>query len=128
MTTVTIAQTSMKTQVKPQDHLFAVYQDAIGFRAVIRWHGQTHSFDISPASGKAIMAAAMLDGAVEGSEGYDDDPTAHICWLHPNDYINKLSDDEQQAARLFQWQVANPQPRNRNPITGHYTGGDRGGH
>lgn len=128
MTNTILNETSTEIKMKPADHLFAIYQDSYGFRAILRWYGQNEAIDISDAEGQAIMAAVTLDDAVEDSEGYDDDPTAKIAWLNPNTYINLLADDTKEEVRLFQWK-ATPQGKpaaRRNPITGHFLGGGRG--
>jgi len=112
---------------KPRDHLFALYTDASGSRAVIRWHGQTDSFAISQATGQAIAGRVSQDDAAESSEGYDDDAEATITWLHPNQYIALLAPAEIERVRAFQWKATpRRQAQRHNPLTGHFLGGGRG--
>jgi hypothetical protein len=113
--------------INPRNHLFALYCDAQGFRACVRWHGKTDSFDISSETGRAICIAMIADNATESSEGYDDDPEATIAWLHPNQYVNLMTPAEIEQVRTIQWNAdPRPEPRRRNPLTGHYLNGGRG--
>lgn len=111
----------------PRNHLFALYRDGEGFRAIVRWYGQNEGLDLSDETGQAIYGRMILDDAVEDAEGYDDDPEAEIAWLHPNGYIALMNQEEQEQVRAIQWKLQ-PQIelKRRNPITGHFLGGGRG--
>jgi len=96
---MTVTQTTWK-QLENTVPMF--YQDSERFRVVIAWGSSEEVFDICPESGMAILLAISLDGTVKESEGYDDDPTATFYVLHPNNYIELLTDEERKRIRAFQ--------------------------
>lgn len=121
MTILTQTQPSVNTQINPRLHLSAIYQDSIGFQIIVHWYGVAKAIDISSASGNNIFAAAMLAEAIESSEGYDEDLTAQIHFLHPNEFANLLNRDELEALKQFQWD-AQPRAteRSRHIVSGRY--------
>lgn len=125
---VTQKEELVTEKFKQSDHLFALYHhDADGFRAVLQWHGQLQTVDLSSESGRAICIAMIADNSTESSEGYDDHPAAMIAWLHPNQYITLMTPAEIEQVRTFQWNATpRREVRRRSPLTGHYLGGGRG--
>ncbi len=125
-----VAQSEVDLKDPPfesRNHLFALYHDSQGFRACVRWFGETDSFSLSEATGRSISGAIILDDTAESVEGYDDDPTAEIIWLHPNQYIALMSPAEVEQVRTFQWEATpRREASRRNPLTGHFLGGGRG--
>lgn len=87
----------MQLSAEERRSLFAIYQDQHGYTAVVHHFGLLRRVDLCHASGEAVSAAMREDGAVESSDGYDDDPTAKIHFLFPNQYASLLTDDEQTA-------------------------------
>lgn len=108
----------------PRLSLVAVYTDADAATVLVRWYRRERGIPVSIATAAAIISQAQHDATVIGSEGYDDDPTATICWLHvPNEYGQLLARGERAAVSAFQEEVT---PRRQTPktprhlLTGHF--------
>lgn len=122
MNTLAQTQTNVKTQIIPQLHISALYQDSIGYQVILHWCGQGKAIDINNESGKTIFSNATFVNAIDESEGYDNDPSAKIHHLRPNEFVQLLSQSERETVAQFQYD-ATPRatPRARKPFSGRFS-------
>lgn len=104
-------------------HINCYYEDAEGARIVIHRFGGGQAIDLSEESARILRAE--LGQSVESSDGFDEDPTATIYFLHPNQLGEHLNDAEKsqvKAAIVRMWHEAYPDassfraPRNRGSM------------
>lgn len=89
----------------PPRNIFAYYEDVEEQVIIVRSFGDGERVVISPESGAAIKTAMFADEMVEDSEGFEDDPSAFIYYLHPNEYGKLLTQAEQDAMSAAMWNL-----------------------
>lgn len=90
-------------------HINCFYEDAVGARIVIHRFGGGAAIDLSPQTAEFIRAA--LGSNAVSQDGFEDDPTATIYFLHPNQLGQHLNEAEQQLVKdaiVRMWHEANP--------------------
>jgi hypothetical protein len=76
----------------------ALYVDARVARVLVRFGRWQEPVEISQESGRKILAAAIDAEAIADEEGYEEDCTARIYWLSPdNQFVNLMTKDERTA-------------------------------
>lgn len=93
----------------PDLHINCYYEDAECAKIVINRFGGAEVLTISPETADRIKAE--MSQYEESHEGYDEDPTATIWFLFPNDLGKHLNTDERQrlfATIVSMWHEANP--------------------
>lgn len=111
--------------LNPRLHLAAIYTDAEEATIVVYWYFQGRGLPISWESAARILSQAKHSDTIRDSDGYDEDPTARIYFLHRNEYVNLLRPEEREAVFDFQAEFDPPPrpPLRRSVVTGRFKGG-----
>lgn len=90
-------------------HVNCYYEDADCAKIVINRFGGGEAIEICPET--AVLIRAEIDQFEESHEGYDEDASATIWFLYPNQLGKHLNSEERKAvekAIVRMWHAVNP--------------------